>query len=302
MRFFDWQIIAADRLRELEQSSESSKLSNHALRAEVDRLKAELAKAQVKSRAGHGVGGGADSAEAARQELRLEHMRTDFIAAASHELKTPLAGIEALGDALDMAIADGNYEAAEEFVKHIRTETKRMRAMSEDLLDLSRFDENPDSDSVANLRATLQTALLMPTRAAKAKDLSLSLQIDPALGDGPLLAKISPTDLSIILDNLIDNALNYTLEGSINISLTRSVDGRSWLLEVSDTGIGIAESEHDKVFERFYRVESSRSRDSGGSGLGLSLVKKAVERWRGEVRLCSQLGEGAAFSLSLPVA
>jgi len=298
MRFFNWQIISAAKLRQLENVKESSQLSRVSLHAEIENLQAELAKAKSNQASTSST----DSAETARQELRLEHMRTDFIAAASHELKTPLAGIEALGDALDMAIADGNYEAAEEFVKHIRAETKRMRAMSEDLLDLSRFDENPDSDSVANLRAALQTALLMPTRAAKAKDLVFNLQIDPALGDGPLLAKISPTDLSIILDNLIDNALNYTLQGSISITLSKSDDKRSWLLEVKDTGIGIAEDEHDKVFERFYRVESSRSRDSGGSGLGLSLVKKAVERWHGEVRLCSQLGEGATFSLSLPVA
>lgn len=263
----------------------------HDLQLELEALRRDSAAARAESAA----------SEAKRKEARIEHMQTDFIAAASHELKTPLAGIEALGDALQMALEDDNLEAANTFAGHIKAEVRRMRALTEELLDLSRFDENPDSDSVSNLRAAIENALIMPQKAAIARGLVLSAHIDDSL-PRTLFAKISPTDLSIILDNLLDNALHYTKEGSIDLSLRQDSDKKIWLLEVRDTGVGIASHDQPHVFERFYRADRSRSRDQGGTGLGLSLVKKAALRWNGSVVLQSELGKGSSFTVELPVA
>ena len=320
MRFFKWKLVKSDELQKLQSLSSKdaspSDLSrirfydpeldkvvqniiqaHNELLSEIQELQekqsilqARLSKHEQNTRS-----------ETKRKEARIEHMQTDFIAAASHELKTPLAGIEALSDALEMALEDGNIQAANNFIEHIKTETHRMRSLTEDLLDLSRFDENPDSDSVSNLRTAFENATVMPVRTAEAKGIKLQVSINESL-EQTLLAKISPTDLSIILDNLLDNALHYTKKGSIELSLDISQDKKMWLLRVSDTGVGIAHHDQQHVFERFFRADRSRSRDNGGTGLGLSLVKKAVERWKGEIELQSELKVGSTFTIKLPVA
>ena len=320
MRFFNWKLVKSDELQRLQNlSSEDASLSDlsrtrfydlelervvqniiqtynkllnelQQLQEKQSILQARLAKYEQDNRS-----------ETKRKEARIEHMQTDFIASASHELKTPLAGIEALSDALEMALEDGNMQAAHNFIEHIKTETYRMRTLTEDLLDLSRFDENPDSDSVSNLRTAFENATVMPARTAEAKGIKLHVAINEDL-EQTLLAKISPTDLSIVLDNLLDNALHYTKEGSIKLSLDISDNKSMWLLRVSDTGVGIAQHDQQHVFERFFRADRSRSRDNGGTGLGLSLVKKAVERWKGEIELQSELEVGSTFIIKLPVA
>ena len=317
MRFFKWKLVKNDELQslsskdvspsrlsrirfydpELEKVAQNIIQTHNKLLSEIQELQekqsilqARLAKYEQDNRS-----------ETRRKEARIEHMQTDFIAAASHELKTPLAGIEALSDALMMALEDGNMQAANNFIEHIKAETHRMRSLTEDLLDLSRFDENPDSDSVSNLRTAIENATVMPVRSTEAKGIKLQVSINENL-EQTLLAKISPTDLSIILDNLLDNALHYTKKGSIELSLDISQDKKMWLLRVSDTGVGIAHHDQQHVFERFFRADRSRSRDNGGTGLGLSLVKKAVERWKGEIELHSELEVGSTFIVKLPVA
>ncbi|MCL2525910.1 MAG: HAMP domain-containing histidine kinase [Coriobacteriia bacterium] len=321
MKLFKWQLVSRTELKQLQDLSaqggreplrgvarledpelalvaENIKDVRSSLQRELQEL--ETAQTQLSSKL-QALQAGSSKVEAARIEARLEHMQTDFIAAASHELKTPLAGIEALGDALQMALADGNTDAALAFVDSIKDETKRMRSLAEDLLDLSRFDENPEADSVSNLRTAFDQAVIMPARTAQAQGVSLQIEYADGLPEAAL-AKISPTDLSIILDNLLDNALHYTSDGQIVLSLERSDDRQRWLISVSDTGTGIAEADQAFVFDRFYRADRSRSRDYGGTGLGLSLVKKAAERWNGQVSLQSQLGSGSVFSVKLPVA
>ena len=317
MRFFKWKLVKSDELQslsskdaspsrlsrirfydpELEKVAQNIIQAHNKLLSEIQTLQekqsilqARLAKYEQDNRS-----------ETRRKEARIEHMQTDFIAAASHELKTPLAGIEALSDALMMALEDGNMQATNNFIEHIKAETRRMRSLTEDLLDLSRFDENPDSDSVSNLRTAFENATFMPVRTAETKGIKLQVSINENL-EQTLLAKISPTDLSIILDNLLDNALHYTKKGSIELSLDISQDKKMWLLCVSDTGVGIAHHDQQHVFERFFRADRSRSRDNGGTGLGLSLVKKAVERWKGEIELQSELEVGSTFIVKLPVA
>ena len=320
MRFFQWRLVKDDELQKLQSLSSKDASPSHLSRTRFydpglekvahnivqahNELLGELQELQEKQsvlQARLTKYEQDNRSEVQRREARIEHMQTDFIASASHELKTPLAGIEALSDALMMALEDGNMQAAHNFIEHIKTETHRMRSLTEDLLDLSRFDENPDSDSVSNLRVAIENATVMPARTAEAKGIELRVSINENL-EQTLLAKISPTDLSIILDNLLDNALHYTKSGSIELSLDISSNKKMWLLRVSDTGVGIAHHDQQHVFERFFRADRSRSRDNGGTGLGLSLVKKAVERWSGEIDLQSELEVGSTFTIKLPVA
>jgi signal transduction histidine kinase len=105
------------------------------------------------------------------------------------------------------------------------------------------------------------------------------------------------TDLAIVLDNLLSNAITYTETGSVRISV--STDGADVIITVSDTGIGIPEHDRERVFERFYRVDRARSRASGGTGLGLSLVKNAVERAGGSVSIDSRIGSGTSVTVRL---
>lgn len=321
MRLFKWQLVPRDELENLQALSaqetyapargqarfddaELLLLAKNFTRAKtelqdaVQRLESENLSLQAKLDT---LEQERSSVENARKEARLEHMQTDFIAAASHEIKTPLAGIEALSDALEMALEDENLEAASTFISHVKVETKRMRKLSESLLDLSRFNENPDSDSVSKLRNTVNNSSIMHSKSATAKGLTLDIKFAADLGSAAL-AKISPTDLSIILDNLLDNAIHYTKTGSIELHIELCSETQMWLFTLSDTGEGIAAHDQAYVFDRFYRADRSRSRDNGGSGLGLALVKKAIERWGGDIELQSELGVGSTFTFRLPAA
>jgi len=242
---------------------------------------------------------------ALQEEARYEHLRNDFIAAASHELKTPVTGIELISETLSMALDDGDLEAAEIFLSQIKDEIRKMRQLIEDLLDLSRFDENPDADTVCDLRQVIDTAMTMHRRSAERQGLELDIIIE-AGEDEALLARLSATDAIIILDNLMDNALNYTEKGSISLRVSREPEDSDtasfWRVEVSDTGVGIAAADHERVFDRFYRVDNSRSREQGGTGLGLALVKNAVENRGGTVTLTSEPEKGSTFTVLLPIA
>ncbi|MCL2606008.1 MAG: HAMP domain-containing histidine kinase [Coriobacteriia bacterium] len=319
MKILNWHIVPADELQELQDLSSrdaraaataharfndpqlrllanSIQQTRAILQTEVQRLQTECDQTRTSFAVAE-----AASAENERKDARLEHMRTDFVAAASHELKTPLAGIEALSDALQMALEDGDSETASIFAQHITVEINKMRELTEGLLDLSRFDENPDADSVSDLRTILEQATIMPSRTAKTKGIRLDVQIDSSL-NGTLLAKVSPTDASIILDNLLENALHYTDSGTISVELHLTADKQMWLLSIRDSGMGIVSNDQQRVFERFFRAESSRAHNPAGTGLGLALVKKAVERWNGNIDLQSEAGTGSTFTVALPVA
>ncbi|MCL2680173.1 MAG: HAMP domain-containing histidine kinase [Coriobacteriia bacterium] len=322
MRLFKWHLVPKDELQKLQALSqhdphaaapERSRFNNPdlaalasnylhtraVLQAEIRQLQTQLAQQSSNGISSAALATEQADAEAQRTAARLEHMRSDFVAAASHELKTPLAGIEALSDALQMALQDDNPQTAATFAQHITAEIDKMRRLTESLLDLSRFDENPDADSISNLQSSIESAVIMPRRTAATKNIELAVHIDVPQTDAPL-AKVSPTDASIILDNLLDNALHYTDTGRIDVQLALSSDEKSWLLVVRDTGIGVAEVDQHRIFDRFFRAECARNHNPAGSGLGLALVKKAVERWQGSIELQSEQGRGSSFTLTLP--
>jgi two-component system sensor histidine kinase SenX3 len=228
---------------------------------------------------------------------RLDAVRRDFVANASHELKTPASAIQLLAEAADTAAADGDSEQALIFVGQMKEEAARLRHLVIDLLELSRLETGPAAGSVTDVRSAVENALTGHRAAAAAAGLDLVLD-ESAIVDQDVYAAADPTDVAVALDNLLANAVAYTEEGSATVRLTADAD--TVTVEVSDTGAGIPAEHLSRIFERFYRVDAARTRMSGGTGLGLSLVRNAVERSGGTVEVVSSVGRGTTFTVRLP--
>lgn len=228
---------------------------------------------------------------------RLDAVRRDFVANASHELKTPTSAIQLLAETASSAAADGDPEQAMEFVGQISAEADRLRRLVVDLLDLSRLERPIDVGGVTDLRMSIDNALAAHRPAAAAAGLEVGLDASAVEGDD-VYTTADATDVAIVLDNLLANAIAYTDSGAVNVTL--SADDTTVTVAVSDSGMGIPPAHLDRIFERFYRVDSARTRESGGTGLGLSLVRNAVERSGGSVEVTSSVGAGTTFTVRLP--
>jgi two-component system, OmpR family, phosphate regulon sensor histidine kinase PhoR len=230
------------------------------------------------------------------ERARLERVRRDFVANASHELKTPVAGIRLLAESAETAAADGDDEQAVAFARQIATEIERLQRLVGDLLDLSRLESAPAPDAICDLRVVVDNAVVSHRAAAFRKGLDLEIDLS-AVRDTDVFAAADPTDVAIALDNLLDNAIAYTEAGAVSVAV--DTDESYVTVSVADTGSGIPAEELPRIFERFYRVDRGRSRDSGGTGLGLALVRHVVERSDGSVNVTSELGSGSTFTLRL---
>lgn len=230
---------------------------------------------------------------------RLEQVRKDFVANVSHELRTPLTAIQGFAETL-LSGALEDPQNNRHFVEIIRNHAARLSRLTDDLLKLSRIEAGKlDMDFQAvDLRALIGAAVESARGAASQKQLSLAIadlarNIPRILGDANLLREV--------MRNLLDNAIQYTpAGGSINISATKK-EGFV-VITVADTGIGIPQADHVRIFERFYRVDAARSREVGGTGLGLAISKHIVEAHGGQIWVDSTVAEGSQFHFSLPVA
>jgi two-component system phosphate regulon sensor histidine kinase PhoR len=227
---------------------------------------------------------------------RLQGIRKDFVANVSHELKTP---VTAIGGIVETLIEDTEMESAQRhyFLQRIQAQNDRMIALVRDLLTLSRIEADSyglELDRV-DLRAVVQDSL----RTLSPQAVQHHLQLTAALPDEPLFVLTNDSAFHQVVDNLIDNAIKYTPEGgSISVSLAQR-DG--WVeCAIADTGVGIAEDEQERVFERFYRVDKARSREVGGTGLGLSIVKHLARALGGDIALRSRPGAGSTFTVRVP--
>ena len=228
---------------------------------------------------------------------RLEAVRRDFVTNASHELKTPVAGMQALADSLGIAI-DRDPDRARTMIVRLQIEATRLGKLVRELLDLARLEEDSAAqegsqrvDLAEVVRA--QVERLRPVAAERGVTLRSTVE-----GPAPLVAR--PGDLRLITANLVENAIRYNRPGGwVAVRVERTASAA--VLEVEDNGLGIAEVDQDRVFERFYRVDKARSRAAGGTGLGLSIVRHAAEQHGGEVTVDSVLGEGSTFRVVLPV-
>ena len=227
---------------------------------------------------------------------RVEEMRRDFVANASHELKTPVTGIWALADSLELAL-DQDPERARAMISRIQLEAMRMSQLVRDLLDLTRLEEGMDGRG----RERVELMALCRHQINRLGSIAATASVTLELAEGPDASIIGiRDDLTLIIGNLIQNAIQYNQpSGTVTIAVAR--EGGRATITVSDDGIGIPEADQDRIFERFYRVDKARSRAAGGTGLGLSLIRHAVERHGGRISVQSVLGEGSDFTVTLPV-
>lgn len=225
---------------------------------------------------------------------RYRDTRQEFLANISHELRTPITYLEGY----TKVIKDGLYETEGErdlYLDIIHREAHRLQHLVDDLFELAKMEEGKVTltQEWIDLSQLAEQAVRRVELKAKEKGLLLKLQLS---GDAYMIRGDQKRMEQIIM-NLLENAIRYTDEGEIIVHVEFAADAATLIVE--DTGIGIPEEELPYIFERFYRVEKSRSRQYGGSGLGLSIVKKLVELHGGKIRMISQPGAGTRCEVQL---
>ena len=232
-------------------------------------------------------------AETAEQR---EATRRDFIANASHELKTPVTAIQGISETL-LEDSSMDEETRQHFLQKVNGQSIRLSQLISDLLALSRL-ESSDIDSFENidLKEIIEDGCNELQPLAKEKALSLRMQCP----ETKVIVSGDEKSLSQLIINLLDNAVKYTPEnGKVTVQL-KTNHGQA-IIEVQDNGIGIEPAEQQRIFERFYRVDKARSKILGGTGLGLSIVKHIVIRHQGHIVLESATGQGSLFRVTLPL-
>ncbi|MBQ7129475.1 MAG: HAMP domain-containing protein [Oscillospiraceae bacterium] len=222
-----------------------------------------------------------------------EQKRRRFVSDASHELKTPLASIKLLTDSILQN--DMDMDTIREFVGDIGNEAERLNRMTAKLLTLTKVDIQETADSeIIYMSPTVRRVHRMLTPLARQAGVTIQLSLEE---DRPVL--ILEDDLYQIVFNLMENGIKYNQPGGmLTVTLRHQEDNA--VLTVQDTGMGIPEDAVGHIFERFYRVDKARSRASGGSGLGLSIVRAIVQRNRGEIQVESAMGKGTIFTVTFP--
>jgi signal transduction histidine kinase len=224
----------------------------------------------------------------------LERSRRDLVANVSHELKTPIAAIRAHLENL----ADGVEEADPRTLQVMLSQTERLSRLVDQLLDLSRLEsgEVPFQREVVAIAPLVSRVISEITIGRSISDVRVDADVPPDLA-----AEADPERIHQVLFNLVDNAVRFTPPGGEITVTGRLRDGRVQI-RVADTGVGIAAEHLPRVFERFYRVDASRSRDDGGTGIGLAIARSIVEGHGGRIVAESDPGQGSVFTFDLPAA
>lgn len=230
------------------------------------------------------------------EQRKNEEMRKDFVANVSHELRTPLTNIRSYAETLSDDADDMTSETRQNFLNVILAESDRMAHILQDLLTLSRFDSGRGDLNLTRfsfsraIRDTYQAVLLDAQRHDHTITLRLMDELPDIVADRDRIVQV--------MMNILSNAIKYTPDGG-TITITAGVKGEKVWLEVSDNGIGIPAADRDRIFERFYRVDKTRSRQSGGTGLGLSIAKEIVDSHSGTLCLVDKSGPGLTVRLEL---
>jgi len=229
---------------------------------------------------------------------RLERLRRDFVANVSHELKTPITAIQGAVETLQEE-GFGSSSDATRFLAIIERQAARLNRILEDLLHLSRIERGTERNEIVlvedRLRPVLEAALEACAVRADERHVRIDLDCPPELQ-----ARIHAELLENAVVNLIDNAIKYSEPDSV-VRVSAEAEADVAVIAVRDEGCGIDPRHHNRIFERFYRVDPARSRAAGGTGLGLAIVKHIVQAHGGSVAVESALGEGSVFRIRLPL-
>lgn len=226
----------------------------------------------------------------------LDETRQEFVSNVSHELKTPLASMKVLADSL-IGQEDVPVEFYREFMSDIGEEIDRESKIIDDLLSLVKMDKTSANVNITSVNMNELMELIMKRLRPIARKQNVDLVLESFR---PVIAEVDEVKLTLALSNLIENAIKYNKpEGWVHVSL--NADHQNFFVTVEDNGIGIPEDAQDHIFERFYRVDKSHSREIGGTGLGLAIAKNAIILHRGAIRVHSKEGEGTTFTVRIPL-
>ncbi len=224
--------------------------------------------------------------------VRIDTVRTDFVANLSHELKTPIGGIAALGDTM---MDETDPAVMKQLAERIVRESFRMAGIVNDLLDLSRIEFGRSTEwERIEMNGVIKEVVALSQDSARRHKVEL-------VTSGNFAAEVfgDRSQLVSAFSNLVENAIKYSDEYRL-VKIIGDVRDTDLTIAIVDQGLGIAPKDHERIFERFYRVDRARSRSTGGTGLGLSIVRHVVDNHGGKIELKSNEGEGATFTVVLP--
>ena len=226
----------------------------------------------------------------------LDESRQEFVSNVSHELKTPMTSMKVLADSL-VGQENVPVELYQEFMQDIAVEIDRENKIITDLLSLVKMDKKASDLNIAeiNINQLLENILKRLKPIAEAKQVELILE-----SYRPVVAEVDEVKLSLALSNLVENGIKYNSEDGW-VRVTLNADHKYFYVSVADSGIGIPEESIDRIFERFYRVDKSHSREIGGTGLGLAITRNAIVMHRGAIKVKSEEHKGTTFSVRIPL-
>ena len=230
------------------------------------------------------------------EKQRIDAIRRDFITNISHELKTPIQALSLNSDAL-LEIKD-EPDKVVLFANKIKTQTIRLNDLVKEIINLSKIQDSDPLDMAHNVEISNVIAEAVDQCEVLAEARKISINLD---GVQNAVVVGNREQLVMAVHNLVENAINYSAEGT-NVVISSKLDDGLIEILVKDQGLGIAEENLDRIFERFYRVDPARSRATGGTGLGLSIVKHVITNHGGEVKVWSSMGVGSTFAIRLPIA
>ena len=230
---------------------------------------------------------------------QMDESRQEFVSNVSHELKTPLTSMKVLADSINSMGGEAPIELYQEFMGDITNEIERETKIINDLLSLVKMDKSAADLNIAqiNINELVEQILKRLQPIADKQNVALVLE-----SFRPVSAEVDEVKLTLAITNLIENGIKYNRndgEGWVHVSL--NADHQFFYLKVEDSGMGIPEEDLEHIYERFYRVDKSHSREIGGTGLGLAITRSSILMHRGAIKVHSVLGEGTTFDVRIPL-
>ncbi|MGI6118467.1 MAG: sensor histidine kinase [Bilifractor sp.] len=232
-----------------------------------------------------------------RRIRTMDDSREEFVANVSHELKTPLASMKVLADALN-SNPDVPVEQYQDFMQDISQEIDRENQIITDLLSLVKMDRKAQDLNIETVNINEMLSVIIKRLNPLAKRQNVELLYESFR---PVNAEIDQTKIALAITNIIENAIKYNKPEGGWVRTSLNADHKYFYVTIADSGIGIPEDSLDHIFDRFYRVDKSHSREIGGTGLGLAISRSAIVMHRGAIKVYSREGEGTTFSIRVPL-